>query len=121
MRRQRLLHERRAGARKAEDEDRLRDVAAHAGARQGLQALRGEEALQAIDQRCCGLIEILVAASLADQLLALFECGKRFVVMAHLVEQAAFLRQLVRAELAFAGLRQFVEHLERRVIFLGAA
>ena len=49
MRRQRLLHQRGAGAREAEDEDRLRRIGAHAGARQSAQPAGGEEVAQPVD------------------------------------------------------------------------
>ena len=73
MRRQRLLHQGGARARKSQDEDRLGDVAAHARARQRLQALGDEEAAQPVDEALRVLVQIGVAAQLAAEALALLE------------------------------------------------
>ena len=49
MRRQRLLHQRRARTREAQDEDRLRHIRAHRRARDERAAAGGEEAAEPLD------------------------------------------------------------------------
>src|SRR5215472_3320940 len=104
MGRQGLLDQGRAGARKPEDENRLRQVLAGQRARHDAQPRRREKPARAVDELARLLVEINEAADLAAQALALGKGGKGLGVPPHFVEQPALLQQLVGTEPAIAVL-----------------
>src|SRR5271163_4052347 len=121
MRRQSLLDEGRSRAREAENEDRLRSVAPHCGARQDARPRFGEKAFEALGQLPRRLLLIDEPAQLAALPLAFREGGKGLVVAAEPVEQSALFEKLVGAEAASAILRGTVEYGQRLGIAAGAA
>src|ERR1700722_12513892 len=128
MRGQRLLDHGGAGARKADDEDRLRDIAAHACTRQDLYTARGEEAAQALDEVFGFIGQIALAGRRTQRALAGIIGGKGFLIASHLVKQLAFFGPLHRPKAtnktANAPVRRaldLVEDRDRACKILGAA
>ena len=114
-----LLDHRRAGTGKADDEDRLGDVGADAGARQDLEPRRDEEGLEAPHQRRGLLRQIGLAGQRAQAALGLAEGGEGLGVAAHPVEQQPLFAPLDRPETAaLAPPLDVVERGQRLVVGL---
>ena len=109
-----LLDHRRAGTGKPDDEDRLGDIGADAGARQDLEPRRDEEGLEAPDQRRRLLGQIALAGQRAQSSLGLAEGGEGLGVAANPVEQETLLAPFDRPEAAaLAPLFDVVERGQR--------
>ena len=109
MARQHLLDQCRAGARKSQDEDRLRGIAPRRGARQQLDIGAHEKPSQTLEERLDRLSLVSDTARLLREFrLARHPIAPRVGEMSHAIVQSTALEQRIAVEL-----RQRLKHLER--------